>query len=493
MKTLLEFIEPSEPPKPFNLRFWERMYGFEFASSELSQIKELHSAMKSREPNVKGYVKALSDDRFVLLPTLFTPQFHVLCTCPIGMKLPSENSYIEVEGKARWSEIRYTLETKVQGEKEILVDKWKNISPEWLKLTKPEIGFKGFKAAIFEQVYNVENFIQDLIAYQAISCPEFQGYLGGLNVCLYTATKENLPPKVIDELKRVVPADISKTYTLNTEFGRIGLRFKYNHATANADRRLSDEAIKILANRSSRFPFKEISMSLGSKRKTPQTLDESPCRLTDFPTVLNEETDIGRKKLDPAFEAFQYMLIQQLQDPVMPNPTDAISKVQENLLKLQASYDFSPSTLARFKILDVSYSGKPQSIVRLAMASARAESERHVTPDQIDHAIQKFNRNFDYIYELWSDRQELFRDEEERTLRERMLSRLSPDERKIYRAVEKLQSSDKACVSKEEISALLPNLTEFALETLLHDLTVGKGLLYEKSHNCYGALPIPAW
>jgi hypothetical protein len=107
------------------------------------------------------------------------------------------------------------------------------------------------------------------------------------------------------------------------------------------------------------------------------------------------------------------MLIQQLQDPVMPNPTDAISKVQENLLKLQASYDFSPSTLARFKILDVSYSGKPQSIVRLAMASARAESERHVTPDQIDHAIQKFNRNFDYIYELWSDRQELFRDEKE--------------------------------------------------------------------------------
>lgn len=492
MKTLLEFIEPPEPPKPFKLRFWERMYGFEFAASELSQIKELHSAMKSREPNVRGYVKALSDNRFVLLPTLFTPQFHVLCTCPRGMKLPPENSYIEVQGKARWSEIRYTPETKVQGEKEILVDKWKNTSPEWLKLTKTEIGFKDFKAAIFEQVYNVENFIQDLIAYQAISCPEFQGYLGGLNVCLYTATKENLSPQVINELKRVVPADISKTYTLSTEFGRIGLRFKYNHVTANADRQLSDEAIKILANRSSRFPFKEISLSLGSKRKTPKTLDETPCRLTDIPTVLNEETDIGRKKLDPAFEAFHYMLIQHLQDPIIPNPADAISKVQENLLKLQASYDFSPSTLARFKILDVSYSGKPQSVVRLAMASARAESARDVTIDQVDHAIQKFNRNFDYIYELWSERLELFRDEEERTLRERMLSRLSTDERNIYRTIEKLQSSAKACVSKEEISALLPHLKEFALETLLHDLTIGKGLLYEKSHNCYGALPLPA-
>lgn len=416
MKTLPEFIEPSETSPPVKLRFWERMYGFEFVSSEFSQIKELHTAMKSAKPHVRGYVKRLTGNRFILLPTPLTPQYYVLCSCPEGLGLPSENSYVEVEGSTRWSGIRLVAEGDFQGEKEILVDKWQNSSPEWLRLIKPEISFKDFKAAIFTQIFNVEDPIKDLIAYQAISCPEFEGYLGGLNVCLYDATNENLSPKVINELRRVVPTDIGKTYTLGTEFGKVSLRFKYNLATANADRQLSDESLRILTERSSQFPFKEISLSIGSRRKTPSSLEEPPCRLTDFATILNEETDIGERKLDADLEAFRYMLTQHLLDPVVHNSSDAISRVQENLFKLQNSYDISPTALAKFKILDVGYSGKPQSVVRLALANARGENAREVTTDQVDYAIRAFNKNFNYIYEIWSERPELFKNEEEKTL-----------------------------------------------------------------------------
>ena len=490
MKTLPEFIEPSEASKPIQLRFWERMYGFEFVSSEFSQIKELHNAMKSAEPHVRGYVKRLTGHRFILLPTPLTPQYYVLCCCPEGLELPSENSYIEVEGKARWSGIRLVAERDFQGEREILVDKWQNSSPEWLKQVKPEISFKNFKAAIFTQIFNAEDFVKDLIAYQVISCPEFEGYLGGLNVCLYDATNENLSPKVINELRRVVPVDIGKTYTLGTEFGKASLRFKYNLATANADKRLSDETFRILTDRSSQFPFKEISLSIGSRRKTPSSLEEPPCRLTDFTTILNEETDIGTRKLDPDFDAFRYMLTQHLLDPVIHNSTEAISRVQDNLFKLQNSYDISPTALAKFKILDVSYCGKPQSVVRLALANARGENIRDATTDQVDYAIRAFNRNFDYIYEIWSERPELFKNEEEKTLRERMLSRLSPDERSIYRTIEKLQKGIEDCVSIKEIATYLPNIKDFALESLLQDLTK-EGLLTERSRNCYGVLPLP--
>jgi len=307
---MIEFIESPEPFKPFRLRFWKRTYGSEFPSFEFFRIKEFYDAGKMKRPSVSGYVKRIDYQHFLLLPTLYTP-FPLLCTCAEGVALPPENAYVNVEGQMRWAQLEMIAEREHVGKKEIVVEKWEMDSPEWLTQIKTNLNFKEFKEEIFTRVLNVEPLVQDFIASQIVSCPQFENFVGGLNVCMYDATQKALSLPIIREIKQIVPQDIGKVHVINTPFGRVPLTYKY------------------MMNRTAPFPYDEISFCLGSRRNMPKTLEEPPCRLSDFPTILNEEVDIAKKKTDPSLEAFKYMQIQHLIAPIVLNTANAISKAHD--------------------------------------------------------------------------------------------------------------------------------------------------------------------
>lgn len=481
---MIEFIEPPEPFKPFRLRFWNRTYGPEFPPFEFSRIKQFYEAGKIKHPSISGYVKRVDNRHFLLLPTLYSP-FPLLCTCAEDVALPPENAYVYVEGKRRCF-LQKIAEEKYVGEKEIVVEKWDLSSPEWVDQIKSNMSFKGFKEEIFTRVLNVEPLVQDFMASQIISCPQFEKFIGGLNVCMYDATQKALSLTVIREIKQIVPQDIGKTHVINTPFGRVPLTYKYRLVQIDADKPLSRNVAKTMMNRTTPFLYDEVSFCLGSRRNMPKTLEEPPCRLSDFPTVLNEEVDIAKKKTDPSLEAFKYMQIQHLITPIVLNTADVISKAHEKMIKLQDRYGISPQLLARFSILDASYYGKPQSILRLALANARTEDKKKMSDNNLNYALEMFDKNFDNTYEVWSD---LFT-EAGLSIRARILLRLSPDERKIIKTIEKLQSTDKKCVKIDEIATNLPRIKRPWLEELIKNLGTRKGLIIETLPRCYRVISL---
>ena len=477
---MIEFFEPSKPFKPFRLRFWNRTYGSEFPSFEFSRIREFYDAGKMKYPSIDGYVKRIDDQHFLLLPTLYTP-FPLLCTCAEGVALPPENAYVNVEGRRRWAQLQKIAEREYAGEKEIIVEKLSFTSPEWLNQVKLNMSFKEFRGEMFTRILNIDPLVQDFMASQVISCPKFENFIGGLNVCVYDATQKAFALKVIKEIRRIVPRDIGNAYIINTPFGQVPLTCKYRLLPIDADKPLSQNVTKTMMNRTAPFRYDEVSLCLGSKRNMPKTLEEPPCRLSDFPTILNEEVDIAKKRIDPSLEAFKYMQIQHLITPIVLNTADVISKVHEKVVKLQDRYGISPQLLARFSILDASYYGKPQSILRLALANARTENKKKISDNNLNYALKMFDKNFDNTYEVWSD---LFTDAGLST-RARILLRLSPDERKIIKIIEKLQSTDKKCVNIDEIAANLPRLKRPWLEEMIKDLGMRRGLIIEILPQCY--------
>lgn len=480
---MIEFLEPLKPFKPFRLRFWNRTYGPEFPPFEFSRIKEFYEAEKMKYPNISGYVKRVDNRHFLLLPTLHTP-FPLLCTCAEGVALPPENAYVNVEGKRRYF-LQKTAEEKNVCKKEIVVEKWSLTYPEWLNQIKPNMKFKEFKEEIFTRVLNVEPLVQDFIASQIVSCPQFENFIGGLNVCMYDATNKALTSTVVKEVRRIVPRDIKKTHVIKTPFGQVPLTYKYCLMPIDADKAISQNVAKIMIDRNSPFRYDEVSLYLGSKRNMPKTLEEPPCRLSDFPTTLNEEVDIAKRSVDPSLEAFKYMQIQHLIAPIILNTTEVISKIHDKIIDLPNRYDIPPQSLARFKILDASYYGKPQSVLRLALANARAENKKRMLDDNLAYALKMFEENFDYNYEVWHD---LF-PKAVMPIGTRLLLKLSPDERKIIRTIEKLQSAKKKCVTINEISANLPHLKRRSLQELIEELRIRRGLIIEKLPQCYKVIP----
>lgn len=483
---MIDFIEPSTPFKPFTLRFWEREYGSEIPYFEFSRIREFYEAKKREHTSVSGYVKRVDSNHFLLLPTPYNPSY-ILCNCVEGVNLPPENSYTNVEGRTHWSRLKVDSKGSYSGdyEKEILVERWSLESPEWLNTIKPNMNFKDFKEEIFTRFQAINPLVQDFIASQIVGCPRFEEFFGGLNICLYDSTHKALATAVAKEIRRVVPRDIGKPHLIKTPFGTVPLRCNYNLITVNAETRISSKVKETMTKRTSNIAYDELSLYFGMENTQPKTLDEPPFQLSDFPTTLNEEVELIKKRADPSLEAFKYMQIQHFITPIITDTPEVINKIHDRIAKLPDRYDISPHLLGRFKVLDASYYGKTQSVIRLSLANTRSENLKKVQENNLTYAIEAFEENFDYNFEVWRD---IF-PEVTLPVGTKLLLKLSPDERKIIRAIDKLQNSKEKCVNIEEISSALPHLKREVLESLLAQLAIQRGLILERHHNCYELIP----
>ncbi len=479
---MIDFIEPAKPFKPFSLSFWERQYGSEIPSFEFNRIKEFYNIKKMKRANISGYVKKLSSKRFLLLPTLHNPTY-LLCSCAEGVNVPPENSYINVEGQTRWAQLKLTPDGSCgnDSDKEILVEQWGIDTPDWKNKIKPNMDFKEFKEEVFTGFSNIEPLVQNFIASQIVGCPKYDGFFGGLNLCLYDSTQKAVATTLAKEIRRIVPRDIGKPHTIKTPFGNVPLRCNYNLVTIDAETKLPSKVKSAMEKRTANIGYDELSLYFGSKKNLPKTLEEPPFQLSDFPTTLNEEVEHHKKRADPNLDAFKYMQIQHFIAPIITDTSDMIGKIQETLVKLPERYDVSPQLLARFKVLDASYYGKPQSVIRLALTNARTENLEKINDNNIKDALQMFEENFDYNFELWRD---IF-SEESLGAGTDILLKLSPDERKILRIIDKLQGTKEKCVSINEISAGIPGLKKEMLEELLDQLSLKRRLIIEKRHQCY--------
>jgi hypothetical protein len=462
---------------PIQLSFWERCYGPTFLDYELSKMMEFARAKKAERVKISGYVKRVRDDCFLLLPTLYTPQIYLPCFLAEGEPLPPENAYVNIEGVSQWTNLRNDGSTQFQGEQAINVQTWCKTSLESV-LEKPRMDFNQFKSELFAPTYNVEPIIQDLLAYQIVSCPSFEQFLGGLNISLYDATNHKAARDVAKVVGMIVPRDLGKPHTISSSFGETQLRYKFNLINIDADRSFALSLAEAMTNRRTSGALSELSISISSGKSRPKTLEDLPCSLTDFPTILNENADLTTARIDPNLDAFKYMLHQHLVAPEVENSVAITDTIQERLMQLPNHYDMSSDTLARCKMLDASYTGRPQSILRLALAACRANNLSSVTRDYATKIYEEyFLKNFENVYQTWSET-DLFRK------KGISLPDLSGDEQKIVRVVEAHESTDKKHATFREI-ADETKLDDFILSKLLFDLTQRKSFLYEAHQGCY--------
>jgi len=446
----------------------------------MSRLKEFYNSLSKESIEISGFVKRTSDRQFVLLPTLTSPQAYLLCSLEESVPPPEENSYIKIEGRSIWSHLARVRGTIFDGEREVVIHAWKPDKPD-LPQTKPPIEFHEFQDEVFVRVLNIEPVLRDLLAFQIVSCPPIEQFIGGLNVCMYDATHRSLSPRVVSEITRVIPRDLGEPHVLNTSAGRTPLEYSFNLVFANADEPLSERTVKILRDRAG-ARYDELSLSIGSEKIRPKSINDPPCALSDFPTILNEGADLSIKKVDPSLDAFRYMLAAHLSMPSVVNPSSIILSAHEKLVELPRKYDIQPHLLARFRFLDASYYGKAQSVLRLALVDARIDRRKQTTVDDANRMFQEyFLKNFNYIYEIWAD---LFT---EGIPIQRFL-KLSPDERKIVRAIQRYESAGREYATFEEIQQET-KLKRLVLERYLFDLTQIKGILTEPLHRRYRVIP----
>jgi len=445
----------------------------------MSKLREFYDSISKPQIEVSGFVKRMSDNRFILLPTMTTPQTYLQCSLKENILLPEENSYVRVEGRPTWSHLRRVHGNLYAGDRSVLVEDWK---PDTLGFQViPPIDYHEFRNEIFTNVLNIEPFLQDLLAFQIVSCPPLERFLGGLNLCLYDATPLSLLRRVIRQMTRIVPEDLGKTHILKTPIGKAALRYRFNWIAGNADEPLPEETAVVMRERTG-ASCDELSLSLGSQQIKPRSIEDPPCALSDLSTILNEDVDLSTKKLDPSLDAFKYMLAMHHRIPSMDDSESTILSLHQKFTELPNRYDIPPHQLARFKFLDASYCGKPQSILRLALADARIHGKPKATMDHANHMFHEyFMKNLDYTYEIWAD---LF---SERVPIDRRLA-LSLDERKIVSVVERYQDTRSECVSFDELereTSLKPRV----LATYLFDLIQTRGILMEPLPGRYKVVP----
>jgi hypothetical protein len=210
----------------------------------------------------------------------------------------------------------------------------------------------------------------------------------------------------------------------------------------------------------------------------PKSLTEPPVGYSDFPTILNEDTDTTQRRLDPSLDAFKYLLVHQMYNPVISDTESIIVDLQTRLHKLQDSYDVPREQIARYGILDTSWWGKASAIIKLSLAQSRTHTSQEITAQEVRTVFDThFVKNFDYLHEVWHD---LF------VKGGLNLIDLSPDERKIYRIVDNHQTSDSP-VPFRTIAEEFPSMNEYVLQHMVNDL-LEMGWLVEQKIGWYATL-----
>lgn len=263
--------------RPYLLKFWKREIGSLWLPFEREGIKVYSQVKVNEKLTIGGYVKWISSRIFALIPTPFSNQIHLLCLNNTDRR-PRDNSYITVTGTVELAKIRRTLGTPkrsriFEGEKIINVDDW-FASKLDIGIPKIDFEYSDFRNELTYRISDLEPKQVDFLSFTALSTPSFYENVGGVNLTLYDSTTRGLSHKVLREMRRIIPPDIGKLYSVNTPFGHFNLRYKYAHITADADKPLSklNESFLINRTRKAIIEYDELSLSLYSAQKSPEPL-----------------------------------------------------------------------------------------------------------------------------------------------------------------------------------------------------------------------------
>jgi hypothetical protein len=182
--------------------------------------------------------------------------------------------------------------------------------------------------------------------------------------------------------------------------------FSWRFRNFDADQPLNQQLSCFLDERRSKR-FSEISVGLGSASKQPKTLYDPPLTKVDQPTLLPDNVEKMRMHFDPPLEVTKYVITMQMQFPTIGKTQGDLGSTldfaSQKIVNLAEKYDL-PQAVRRYGLFDPSYYGKPQSILRLALASARSEGIETANNTMITRVFDDFYfKNVETVFEAWED------------------------------------------------------------------------------------------
>lgn len=399
-----EFVPKPKRFKPIKPRFWKREFGGEFLKWEFQLLKEFNHAKKADRPVISGTVIAdsrLGRGRFLLIPAQYLTQDWVLCVCPPSISIPANWSYRTIYGKKQRFKDHY----------EIIVD---DVLPAKIEMPiKPEIGFKDFQDLLLTQWSGIGPLLRELLAFEFVSSPPIfpLRQAGGLSLSIYDGTGIKLAKKLLRYFRYIIPSEITrgKSGLVDVPWMSTRIRltpFSWGFKVADADKALTRLLRNFLSNRKSQR-FSELSVGLGSARNSPTSIYEPPLTMVDQPTLLPWSTEKRPINVDPPLEITKYIIATQMLHPIYGGTQEDLTRVLDEtgskLVALANSYD-APHWLAKNALFDPNYYGKPQSILRIALASARVHGKNSIDTSWVTKTFDNYYLpNFKSNLAAWPD------------------------------------------------------------------------------------------
>jgi hypothetical protein len=477
-KPQVKKVNKFTPTRP---AFRNRQYGSEFNEWELNILKDFSYAKKSTNPSVSGtvvYDGKLGRNRFLLIPAAHLPQDYCICECPDDVKIPANLSYVTVTGQKR---VFYDYW-------EIMID---SIAPAKIRIPiEPDIDFKEFQEQLFLQWGGISSPLRELLAFEFVSSPPMLnfGQSGGLNITIYDATNRNQTSKLLEYFYNIMPPDIALGKSGSLAIPELATEqplspFTWRFRSFNADKPLNHNLATFLDRRRSR-KFSEVSIGLGSRRKQPKSLYDPPVRLVDQPTILPDEVEMRRMHFEPPLEVTKYIVTMQMLFPTIGNTLEdlnsTLEKAGQKVLDIAEKYDV-PQAVRQHGLFDANYYGRPQSMLRLALSSARSQQIQTVDNDLVSKAFEDFYaKNFETIFEAWED---MF------TVKGVEMVSLNEADRQILKYIAEKQTNEYG-VGYRILSERFENsYSEYDLKSSLQRLR-DAGKIREPTYNVYKAIPL---
>jgi hypothetical protein len=378
------------------------MFGSEFNAWEWDLLKNFNQAKKAGYVTISGAVVAnqrLGRGQFLLIPAPHLPQDQILCVC-LDLPIPPNGQYITVRGKNTW----------VRDHHEVVVY---DIKPAEMKIPiKPEIKFEDFQDSLLLQWSGLESPLRELLAFQFVSCPPLfaLGQAGGLVISTYDGTQAKRGKMLLRYFKNLMPPEILMGKPCSVEVPWMGVKmralpFSWQYKTIDADKPLSSALLGFLSDRKS--AFSEVSVSLGTDKKGPASIYDAPLNITDQPTLLRSTLEKRPINVDPPLEIVKYITTQQMFYPVVGGEQEdfmqILNQTSAKIIKVAESYDV-PLLVRRHGLFDPNYYGKPASVLRVALASARASCKPKVDGSWVVKAFDEYClENMKWILDSWRD------------------------------------------------------------------------------------------
>jgi hypothetical protein len=216
-----------------------------------------------------------------------------------------------------------------------------------------------------------------------------------------------------------------------------------------------------------------------SAKERPMTIEDPPCRFSDIPTVVPEETSIAqtRQGIDQ-IDAFRFIMANHMKAPVVESLDSSLASVANMLENLSDSWGLDPRQLTKFGFLNANYTARPTSVIRHSLSYARAHNISVLDSNTISKVFDDyFKWNFNYVYEVWED---LLASP---LIGGKSLTSLQVKYRDIVRAIRKYESTPARGVAKEDIfqeTGLRPLEMEQLIDDCLRD-----GVIYEPARGFY--------